>query len=57
MNLTLLMLVYCRWGAIEAAANAIESMNVHELKVAVPVLLQARDLTDAMAGRRPRFSK
>ena len=42
---------------IEAAANAIESMNVPELKVVVPVLQQARDLLfDALAGRRPRFS-
>jgi hypothetical protein len=41
---------------IEAAANAIESMNVQELQAAVPVLLQARELlTDAIAGRRPSF--
>jgi hypothetical protein len=39
---------------IEAAANAIESMDVHELKPVVPFLLQARDLLeDAIAGRRP----
>jgi hypothetical protein len=42
---------------IEAAANAIEAMNVRELKPAVPLLLQARDLlADALAGRRPPFN-
>jgi hypothetical protein len=39
---------------IEAAANAIESMNVQELTAAAPVLRQARDLlADAVAGRPP----
>jgi hypothetical protein len=43
---------------IEAAANAIESMDVHELKPVVPFLLQARDLLEnAITGRRPRSRK
>jgi hypothetical protein len=41
---------------IEAASNAIESMNVQELKPAVPFLLEIRELQgDALAGRRPSF--
>ena len=42
--------------AIEAAANAIEAMSVEELKPAVPVLLQAREIQmDALAGRRAAY--
>lgn len=41
---------------IEAAANAIEALNVEELKPAVPVLLQAREIQmDALAGRRAAY--
>jgi hypothetical protein len=41
---------------IEAAANAIEAMSVEELKPAVPVLLQAREIQmDALAGRRAAY--
>ncbi|MEN6535428.1 MAG: hypothetical protein ABFD60_13535 [Bryobacteraceae bacterium] len=41
---------------IEAAANAIESMNVMELKPVVPFLLEIREIqADALAGRRPSF--
>jgi hypothetical protein len=42
---------------IEAAAHAIESMDIDELKPAVPVLERARDLlADVIAGRRPSFT-
>jgi hypothetical protein len=42
--------------AIEAAANAIEEMNVEELKPVVPLLLQAREIQmDALAGRRGAY--
>jgi hypothetical protein len=38
---------------IEAAANAIESMNIQELRPAVPLLLEIREIqADALAGRR-----
>jgi hypothetical protein len=41
---------------IEAAANAIEAMSVEELKPAVPLLLQAREIQiDALAGRRAAY--
>ncbi len=38
---------------IEAAANAIESMDIQELKPAVPFLLEIREIqADALARRR-----